>query len=118
MFIPIKYGIERAGIGTGEFLVKCPSCETNQWAEILVSSVYSHIYFIPLYPSDKDAYVSCKKCGLKRYGVPFNVKLINNYEEIKDKYKHPWFTYIGVGIIAIPLIVWLIIVVIGVLTNH
>lgn len=108
MFIPLKYGIERASIGTGEFMVKCPSCETDQWAEILVSSVYSHLYYIPLYPNDKDAYFCCEKCGLKRYGVPFDERLINNYEEIKGNYKHPWYTYTGVGIFAIPFFVWLL----------
>jgi hypothetical protein len=107
MFIPLKYGIARAAIGTGEFLVKCPSCETDQWAQILVSSVYSHFYFIPLYPYDKDAYVCCEKCGLKRYAVPFDDKLIINYKEIKGKYKHPWYTYIGVGILASPFFFYL-----------
>lgn len=118
MFIPIKYGLERASINTGEFLVRCPSCETTQWAEIMVSSVYSHLYYIPLYPNDKDAFVCCKKCGLKRYGVAFNVKLINNFEEIKGKYRHPWYTYIGVSIIAFPFLIWLITTVVGVLTKR
>jgi len=104
MFIPLKYGIERANIDTGEFLVKCPSCETDQWAEVMVSSVYSHIYYIPLFPNDKDAYVCCEKCGLKRYGVPFNAKLIDNFEDVKRNYRHPWYTYIGAGIIAFPFL--------------
>ena len=106
MFIPLKYGIERASIDIGEFLVRCPACETDQWAEIMVSSVYSHLYYIPIYPHDKDAFVHCEKCGLKRHGVPFDSKLIANYDDVKRMYKHPWYTYIGLCIIAFPFVVW------------
>lgn len=113
MFFPLKHGIANTSIGTGEFMVKCPCCETDQWAEVLISSVYSHIYYIPLFPNDKDAYVCCKKCGLKRHGVPFNEKLIANYEEIKGNYKHPWYTYIGVGILSLPFLFWLIFALFG-----
>jgi hypothetical protein len=108
MFTPLKYGIERANIGIGEFLVRCPCCETDQWAEVMVSSVYSHFYYIPLFPNDKDTYVCCEKCGLKRYGVPFNADLIKNYQDVKGNYRHPWYTYIGAGIIVIPLLFWFI----------
>ena len=85
-----------------------PSCESDQWAEILVSSVYSHFCYVPIMPSDKDAMIICKKCGLKRYGVTFDSKLISNYSEVKKLYRHKWFTYIGVGIIALPIVLWLI----------
>lgn len=108
MFIPLKYGIERTPIDVGEYLVKCPSCETHQWADIMVNSVYSHFYYIPLLPNDKDAIVICKKCGLKRYGVPYNARLISNYDEVKNLYPHKWFTYTGAAIIAFPFVIWLI----------
>ena len=108
MFIPIKYGLERANIDIGEFMVRCPSCETDQWAEIMVYSTYSHFWYVPIWPSDKDAMVICKKCGLRRYAVPFNSKLISNYQEIKKLYRHKWFTYIGGSIIALPFVAWII----------
>ena len=109
MFIPIKYGIERTPLGLGEYLIKCPSCESHQWAEIMVFGVYSHFWYIPLMPSDKDAMVICKKCGLKRYGVPFNANLISNYHDEKKHYRHKWFEYIGVTIFASPFLIWIII---------
>ena len=108
MFIPIKYGIERSPIDMGEYLIKCPSCETDQWAEIMVYSVYSHFYYIPILPNDKDAMVICKKCGLKRDGVPFNSNLISNYHEVKNKSRHKWFTYVGVIILTLPFLAWMI----------
>jgi len=117
MFIPLKYGLERTPIGIGEFLVKCPHCETDQWADVLVSSVYSHFYFIPLYPTDKDAMVVCKKCGLKRFGVPLNSNLVSNYQEVKKLYRHRWFTYIGAIIVASPFIIWVIFLIINYFTS-
>ncbi|MBL7703840.1 MAG: hypothetical protein JNM14_16440 [Ferruginibacter sp.] len=117
MFIPLKYGIERSPIGYGEYLVRCPHCEAHQWAEMLVSSVYSHIYYIPLYPGDKDAMVVCKKCGLKRYGVPINANLMTDYMEVRRQYRHKWFSYIGVSIIVLPFVIWLIFLLINVVTN-
>src|SRR3954466_626412 len=112
MLIPLKYGIERTPIDLGEYLVKCPSCETDQWAEVLVSSVYSHVYYIPIIPNDKDAMIVCQKCGLKRYGVPFDSKLVPNYSEIKKLYRHKWFTYTGISIILFPFILWIMFILI------
>jgi hypothetical protein len=112
MLLHIKYGLERTPIDTGEFLVKCPLCETDQWADIMISSVYSHIFYIPVMPSDKDAFVCCKKCGLKRHGVPFNSGLISNYKEVKKMYRHPAYTYIGAVIIAVPILLAVIFLII------
>jgi len=114
MFIPLKYGLERTPIGFGEYLIRCPHCESHQWAEILISSVYSHIYYIPLYPNDKDAMVVCKKCGLKRYGVPIDSNLVNNYAEVRKLYKHKPITYLGISIIALPFFIWGILLLINV----
>lgn len=104
----IKYGIATSPINIGEYLVNCPSCESDQWADVMILSNYSYFFVVPFYPVGKEANVFCKKCGLKRYGASFNSKLISNYEEIKNQYRHPWFTYIGVGVIAFPFVVYFI----------
>ena len=97
----IIYGNKETPIGLDEFLVKCPSCETHSWADVMVLSNYFHIYWIPMFPFDKNANIICKKCGLKRYGRAFDVSLISNYNEIKPQFRHPWFTYAGVGTLTI-----------------
>jgi len=93
----IIWGTSETPIGIEESFIKCPACETNSWADIMVISKYSHLYFMPLIPTDKTVNVICKTCGLKRYGLSLNKNFINNYDEIKQNYKHPWFTYIGIG---------------------
>ncbi len=113
MIIPVKYGFERSPINVGEHLVWCPTCESTQWAEIMVFSEYFHIYYVPIYPHDKDAMVVCEKCGLRRHGVPVNAKLISNYPEVKDKYRHKWYMYIGVAILASPFVALILFWIIG-----
>jgi len=108
MLLP-RYGIKTAIIGIGEYLVKCPSCESHNWADVMVVSNYYHFTYIPMFPMYKDATVYCKKCGLRRNGVPFNTTLIPDYSEIKKLYRNPWYTYIGISI-AVSFIVLCLIV--------
>lgn len=100
----IIYGEKEVPIGLDEYLVKCPSCEKHSWADIMVVSHYFHFYLIPFWPTDKDANVVCNTCGLKRYSISFNQNLISNYNEVKGKYKHPWFTRIGLIIIILIIV--------------
>lgn len=97
MFIT-KFGIQQAAIDVGEYLVCCPSCECDHWADVMVISNYYHFYYVPIFPIDKEANVICKKCGCKRYGTSFGKKLLSNYDEVKRFYRHPWYTYIGLGV--------------------
>lgn len=95
------HGTRETFINLDEFLIKCPSCETDSWADVMLMSEYYHFYYVPLFPFDKNANVVCKKCGLKRYGMGFDKKLIKNLEEVKHQYKHPWFTYIGLILVGL-----------------
>ena len=38
------YGIKNSIIGVDEYLVKCPSCESASWADVMVISLYYHFY--------------------------------------------------------------------------
>jgi hypothetical protein len=111
MLLP-KVGIKSAIIDVGEYLIKCPCCETNSWADILVMSNYWYIFYIPVFPIGKEATTFCKKCGLKSTGVSFDEKLIRNFPEIKHLYKHPWYTYIMAGIILLFILLMIIMVIV------
>ena len=94
----IFFGTRETPIGIDEILIKCPSCEGHNLADLMVVSKYFHFFWIPFFPTDKDANVVCKTCGLKRYGMAFDSNLVSNYGELKRKYKHPWFAYTGLAI--------------------
>jgi len=95
----IIFGVRQTPIGTDELLIKCPSCEKHSWADVMVVSKYFHFFWIPFFPTEKELNIICKECGLKRYGLYFDSNLISNFEEVKEKFRHPWFTYIGVTLI-------------------
>ncbi|MES2430421.1 MAG: hypothetical protein V4556_05750 [Bacteroidota bacterium] len=109
-----KFGIKPTPISVAEFMVKCPCCETDNWADIMIISNYYHFYFVPIFPIGKEANIVCKKCGLRRYGIPFNSKLISDYNTVKKLFPHPWFTYIGIGI---PIIIFLIVIISAIFTG-
>ena len=95
----IIFGIKETPIGIDERLVKCPSCEKHSWADMMVVSKYFHFFWIPFLPTEKEMNIICKECGLKRYGLYFDSNFISNFEEVKGKFRHPKFTYIGLALI-------------------
>jgi hypothetical protein len=104
----IKTGENKIIIGVDELLVYCPSCESAQWSDIMVTGKYFHLYWIPILPVDKEVNIICRNCGLKRYGLPFNQKVFSDYEEIKSRFPHPWFNYIGIGVVILFVLVMLL----------
>ena len=104
----IKYGVANSPIEVVEYRVRCPCCESDEWADVMIVSNYYFFSFLPIFPCGKEANVICKKCGCKRYGAAFDSKLISNYEEVKKNYKHPLFTYLGVALAAFPFVVVII----------
>lgn len=105
----IAFGENKTIIGVEEVLVYCPSCESSQWSDIMVTGRYFHIYWIPIFPVGKDLNIICRKCGLKRYGLSFKPETISNYGEIKSKFRYRWFHYLGIsGIILIAMSILLV----------
>lgn len=97
----VFYGSKEATIGIEEFFVRCPACEAHNFADVMVISRYYHIYFIPIFPFEKEANVFCKKCGLRRFNIPFGNKLISDFETVKKRFRHPWYTYTFFYIVAL-----------------
>lgn len=102
------YGTQSTPIGIDEQFVRCPSCEHDANADIMVQSTYFHFYFLPLFPVSKEVNIICKKCGLKRYGSHFNAENIKNYEEIKGNFHHPWYSYIFITLVSILILLGII----------
>ena len=95
------YGSKRATIGYDEFLVKCPSCEGHSWADGSVYANYYHIFWIPIFPYEKEVFLICQKCGLRRYEVPFTPDFIGDFDNVKRKFRYPWYTYFALLFIGL-----------------
>lgn len=87
------YGVQKTAIGIDEVLEKCPSCESDTFCDLFLTSDYYHMFYIPIFPIGKEVSIFCKKCGLKRYNVPLTVQTMKNYQELNSKFRHPWYTY-------------------------
>jgi hypothetical protein len=109
----IYFGTREAIIGSDEFLIRCPACETHNYADVMVVSKYFHIYFIPMFPYAKEANIICQKCGLKRYGIPFEERLFSDFKEIKKRFKHPWYTYFFISFVLFVILTKLLFSAIG-----
>ena len=94
------HGTKEVPIGVDEITMRCPSCEAHTPTDLMVSSRYIHVYYLPLFPYSKEAFVACQECGHKRSGLPFDRKLFSNYHEIRSKFRHPFYTYAGVTIVG------------------
>lgn len=96
----IFFGQAKTPIGVDEVLMNCPSCEKATYSDLMVESNYFHVYGIPIFPIDKTCNLICQECNLKRYGLPFEKAVLPNFEEIKQKFRHPVRTYISSLILA------------------
>jgi hypothetical protein len=106
MLLPFKkFGIRTKIIDIGEYLIKCPSCEGDTMADVMIISLYYYFLFVPIFPTDKEAVVFCKTCGLKREGVPFDNNVFKNFDQIKHLYRHSWITYIGAAIMVLFVVI-------------
>jgi len=97
----LLYGTQIIPIGVDESFIKCPVCECHQHADVMVESHYFHIYWIPVMPVDKSALIICQNCGLKRTRMEISEQWFSNYREIKSKFRHPWYTYVGVAFLTL-----------------
>jgi len=100
----IIFGSKEATIGVDELMVRCPSCEAHNFADVMVVSKYFHVYYIPIFPYAKEATIICQKCGLRRYNLPFEKRLFSDFDEIKKRFKHPWYTYSFIVLVTILVI--------------
>lgn len=90
----VIYGSYKKAIGIFEPpFYKCPNCEEYNTSYIVVYSIYYHMFWIPIFPYEKEAVANCSECGFRRNEIKFGPNLIKEFSEKKKEYKHPWWTY-------------------------
>lgn len=109
----IVFGQSKMPIGVDQVLCPCRVCEKDTWSDLMVESVYLHLYYLPIFPVDKLANLICEECGNKRYGLEFNSKLIPTYEEIKSKFRHPMRSFLLSAILGALILIATIVSTIG-----
>jgi hypothetical protein len=105
----IIFGQNKTPIGVTQTLCRCSVCEKDTWSDLMVESVYIHLYYIPVFPVDKLANLICEECGNKRYGLPFDSRVVSNLDEVKAQFRHPLRMYMLSGILGLPILIAIIV---------
>ena len=101
----IIYGVRSTQLAKEIISDKCLSCGTQNSIEIYVFQKYAHVFWIPLFPVGKTVVSECKHCKqvLKQKEMPSF--LISVYESLKTQTKTPVWTFAGLAIIAVLIVV-------------
>ena len=90
----VFFGSKEHAIGIFEPpFYKCPNCQELHTTFIVVYSTYYHVYWIPVFPYEREAVATCSECGFRRSEIKFGPALIKEFHEKKRDFKHPWWTY-------------------------
>lgn len=91
------------------FMYECPFCEENNSTTIAVYSWYVHVFWIPVFPYQKEAVAYCTCCNTYRNELKFGPKLVAEYKEKKRYFRHPLWTW-SIIILLLALILTIIII--------
>ncbi len=90
----IIYGSKKSYIkGYDPFMYKCPYCEEQNTTSINIYSKYYHIFWVPVFPFDKEGIATCNNCDAMRGEEKFGPILTSKFKEVTNKMKHPFYTY-------------------------
>ncbi len=88
------YGSQKTSIGIFEpAFYKCPNCEENNTTYIVIYSIYYHVFWIPVFPYQKEVVANCSECGFLRNEIKFGPELVKLFKEKRKDYRHPLWTY-------------------------
>ena len=89
----------------------CIYCNEQDTVYVTVTSGYFHIFWIPVFPTGKQYYSHCVHCKqtLTRYQMPVTYQ--NGLSEISHRSKTPIWQFIGLMLIAIPILFGIIAVI-------
>ncbi|MFT4024128.1 MAG: hypothetical protein QM664_10140 [Flavihumibacter sp.] len=97
----IFYGWRSTEIAADTTFEKCESCGTQNGVNIHILSRYAHIFWIPVFPFAKTAVSQCAHCkqvlSQKEMPQPLTIAAQN----LKAAAKTPWWTFSGLGVIAL-----------------
>ncbi|MDP4262869.1 MAG: zinc-ribbon domain-containing protein [Bacteroidota bacterium] len=106
MFFHNIYGTNRARLGLYEpSPFQCPQCKELDTIDIIMYGDYFHFWYIPIFPYEKDGYAKCSNCGFTINSIKFNRNTKDLFQEIKRKFRYPFYTYTGAFILCSPFIV-------------
>ena len=105
MFFHHKYGTKNFILGLHDpYPFQCPNCSKLGTVEFTITGEYFHFWYIPCYPVEKDGIASCSECEFRVNTIKYNRITADEFRQIKNKYRFPFYTYTGIAIFISPVI--------------
>ncbi len=97
----IIYGTRSKQVNHESLMEKCPSCGSQNTVDMYIIQRYFHVFWIPFFPIGKVPVSQCSHCkqALKYKEMPASLKLAGG--NLKGQSKTPYFTFIGVALLAV-----------------
>ncbi|MEO7309166.1 MAG: hypothetical protein ABIX01_02120 [Chitinophagaceae bacterium] len=101
----IFYGTKRKQIGKEFITEKCPNCGAQTSIDMHVFQKYAHVYWLPFFPINKTGVSQCASCKqiLEVKQMPPSIKAF--YDELKAKSKTPIWTFSGLALLAVIIVI-------------
>lgn len=110
MFFLHIHGTKTIVLGIHDpYPLQCPVCKELDSIDITIYGTYFHVWFIPVFPQEKDGYARCQHCDFTIRSVKFNRYTKELFQQIKKKYRFPFYTYFGVAMITSPVIIGILV---------
>lgn len=96
----IIYGTGSSKVAEDKIRANCPNCDSANTTTMFIYQRHAHVFWIPLFPAGKIAATQCSNCNQVTKREGFTERFREEYETLKDSAKTPWWTFIGLAIIA------------------
>lgn len=104
----IIYGSKGTVLAGESVKCNCPNCEAQNSIQMYIAQRYAHVYWIPLFPTKKSAISECNNCKQVLDQKDFPHSFDRAHDTLKSNTKAPWWTYIGVILIGVLIVVGVI----------
>ena len=101
----VIYGSKATKLATESIAEKCSNCETQNSIQMSVFQKYAHVFWIPFFPIEKTGVTQCSHCKRVLQKNEFPENLSKKYDAIKSRAKTPFWTFSGLAIVAILVII-------------
>lgn len=103
----ILYGLREVNLTTTPMEEICPECNSENSLQLIINQSYFHLFWIPLFPTTKEASVECSLCSWQSKVSDAPVEIKQNYELVKHNFSAARYLFSG-SVIAILLIVFFV----------
>jgi hypothetical protein len=101
----IFFGTRVTQVATEKIAYECPNCGTKNSVQMFVFQKFAHVFWIPMFPMSKTVVTECSHCKQVLRKEEFPPRFRDSYEILKSKSKTPIWTFSGLVLFAIFLVV-------------